>query len=387
MLEKLHRLSSGLRHAAPAAVALLIMGCNHSTACCDALVGTTGAFDGTTVPIRLTYSSGSDQWPAFSWDGKSVTYRYERLTGDRDYCSASLPAAGGNQEFNICALGLNEADSANQIASLTQLDDQTIAFTHHESFTGALGAQAAGLYIARLDSPRDAQLVLPLLTTPTGATSRYDALLTPVRTGPRELIALGAEMIVGPTIAFGPTDTVYLGVELVRIDLESSPARVTPIASATGANGWAYDPSTGMAYFNRPTYIPLNSNTLYQPIADSLFSVVVTSGAVELLWVRPSLDPAPWPFSLEAVDGLAAGGGKVFVSYHSDSPGPGSRSGTTTIGELISDGEIRVIATYSGTESAGPNWGRLAASPDGNRLVAEGNSGPGQIDLYLFDNP
>lgn len=374
-----------------AALAVLAVGCDHSPPCCDALTGSGGPFD-QVEPVRLTFAAGANLFPAFSWDGQSLSYRYARGTPDRDQCAGLLPAGGGQRIGSACAWELTDLSRTDDFTSLTQLTGTTVAFVRYSSSVGATAPQAGGLYVAPLDAVRDGHLVLPLLTTPAGASARYDFLLRPVRTGPDQLLALAGQLIIGPRVERGPIDTVYHGIEVVKLDLGTGTAIVTPIAEAGGAVDWAYDESAGMIYLHRPSYAPPTPVSQYQVIADTILRVPVTGGTPAVFWGQPPVEIlglVSGPF----VEGLAAAEGRVWVSRYftrlppvipPDPPQP--LQTRSVISEIRGDGSAIELASTIDVGSAGTRWARIAASPTGDRLAAERRLGATR-DLYLIDLP
>ncbi len=369
---------------------VLSVGCAHSTPCCDAITGSEGPF-AAAEPTRLTFAAGANRWPAFSWDDRSISYRYQRGTGDRDLCAGLLPARGGQRIGDACAGELTEAGRTDVFMSLTPLVGDVVAFTRHSSTLGAVAPQAGGLYVGRLGAIGEARLVMPLLTTPPGGSVRYDFLMSPARTGPDQIIALAGQFIVGARVEFGPIDTVFHGKEIVKIDLDGTIAAITPLSSAEGAVAWAFDPASGFVYFHRPSYAAPTESAIYQVIADTIFRVSVAGGPSEAIWGRPSTVPFNGRTN-EAIDGLGAGGGRVFISMHRDRPvppPPANPTGTetrSTLAEITPGGATREFAILTAPTGSQLLWGRLAVSSDGDHLVAERREG-GVNDLYLFDQP
>ena len=373
------------------AVALFVAGCGHSEPCCDSLTGTSGPFS-EVAPIRLTFASGANLWPAFSFDGQSLAYRFDRGSPDRDRCAGLLPAGGGQQIAAICAWELSEPTRTDLFGSLTPLHGNTVAFVRTGSGLGALGPQEGGLYVAQLDRIREGTKVLSLFTTPAGASARYDFLMRPVRTGPDQLLALAGQLIVGRRVDGGPIDTLYNGVEVVKIDLGTGTAVLTPIADATGAVDWAYDEAAGMVYLHRPTYAPPTPVSQYQVIADTILRVPVTGGTPVVFWGQPP-SMVPGVTFGPSVTGLAAADGRVWVSHYfirippviPPAP-PQPPESHSVISEIHGDGSAAEVPGTFRLAPPGNHWARLAASPSADRLAAELTLGTTR-DLYLLDLP
>jgi hypothetical protein len=216
--------------------------------------------------------------------------------------------------------------------------------------------------------------------------------MRPVRTGPDQLLALAGQFIIGRRVDGGPIDTLYNGVEMVRLDLGSGTAIVTPIAEATGVTDWAYDESAGTIYLHRPTYAPPTPLSQYQVVADTILRVSVTGGTPEPFWGQPpgtalGLNYGP------VVEGLAAANGRVWVSHYftrippSTPPAPPQPLEThSAISEIRSDGSSTPVGSTVQLGSSGTRWARITARPDGDQLAAERFLGSTR-DLYLIDLP
>ncbi|MEO8479376.1 MAG: hypothetical protein ABI542_07040, partial [Gemmatimonadota bacterium] len=241
-------------------------------------------------------------------------------------------------------------------------------------------AQEGGLFLGTATSPRTAVRILALLGRPAGASARWDLLVDPVQTGPNEITALAAQWYISPTkLPHGPVDTVILGVEIARIDVSTMPASITVLAPAPDAIAWSRDAASGDLYYTRPTYMVPSEDSLYQPIADTVFRA--TSGGGTPVWGRPEM---PGQVS-GRVEGLAVAGGRVFVSYRwaefvSTPGGPPPRLQTTSrIAEITAGVEATARMTQIGFTA--DRWGRLAITGDGTALIAESILPAGR-DLY-----
>lgn len=349
-----------------------------------------GSFD-QVEPIRLTFSTGDDGWPTVSADGQWVAYRYARGTNDRDFCAGILPIEGGQRLTSLCAWEASDASRSDDFRSAVLLDDHTVAYTRSSSGTGNQSPQAAGLYVAPLEDLRGAREVLPLLGRPAGASDNYVYLLDPVREDDHTLLALAARAFVGRNHQFSPIDTVYLGVEVTRIDVSTTPATVTPIAAATNAVAWALDRSGAapMVYFHRRYYdTQPGSGADFDAIADTIFRAPLDGGSAEVVYGRPHVDIEG--LLGEALDGFTVADGNLYVAQHFVRQPPPVGGVTqppetqSQILHVVSGGAPETISLR--LTNNGAVWTRLSATPDGRALVAASVVG-GVRDLYRFDLP
>ncbi len=365
----------------PSLAALLVLAaCSHSDPFPTGPQLGDGSFD-QVEPVRLTFSTGDDGWPTVSADSRWLSYRYSRGSNDRDFCAGILPLRGGQRLASLCAWETNDGARSDDFRSAVLLDDQTVAYTRHSAGTGNQSPQEAGLYVAQLNATRDARQVLPLLGRPAGASANYTYLLDPVREDDHTILALATGAYIGPKVAFGPVDTTYLGIEVSRIDVSTTPATVTPVVATPNAVAWALDRSTQMVYFHRRYYSDPPGSGAFSVVADTIFRAPLAGGEVQVVYGRPhvagSID--------EGLDGFAVVNGRLFVSQHSTRTLPPPQNGVETrsdVGEVQLDGSLDPLNTR--LTNTGSLWARLSASPDGHTLVAASLLA-GQRDLYRFD--
>lgn len=367
-----------------AACAISLAACDHSDPFPTGPWQGDGSFD-LVEPIRLTFSTGDDGWPAFSADGRWISYRFARGSSDRDFCAGLLPVDGGQRLEEICAWEIDEDDRSDDFRALVLVGDDRMAFTRHSSGKGNQSPSTAGLYLAPLAREREGVKVLDLLARPNGASDSWAYLIDPVWVGGDELLVLAAKAFIGQVVAFGPVDTVYQGVELARIDVSTSPATITPVAPAPDAVSWARDPSAGMLYYHRPYYSAPPGSGAFSIVADTIFRVPAGGGAAEAVYGRAAI-----PGSIdEGMDGFAVLDGRLVVALHDTrpiAPAPGqpppppeTRSRLLRIEGDGSETTLNIRITSNGSR-----WTRLSASSDGRHLVAASILA-GQRDLYLFD--
>jgi hypothetical protein len=357
-------------------LAACLAACGHSETFLPTPPESDGPFD-PAPPTRLTYNGADDFAPVVSAPGE-VSYLYRRGTSDHDICAGILPIAGGHRLIDICAWGDDDLHRADRMAGAVLLDDNQVAWTWHRGGTGNQAPSLGGLYVASRDEPHRITEKVSLLSRPTGATDRWDVLISPRRTGPQEITALAALWYISPTVQFGPVDTVYLGVELARIDLSTTPATITVLAPAPDAVDWTIDPADGSLYYHRPFYAPPTEQRLYDVAADTIYRV--TGGEATPIWGRPTL-----PDQISArLTGFAVSHGRLFVADVRQvlivTPTGPQIETRSTIAEVAGETTIAELAR----RIDGGRWGPLTIGSDGHNLIAESNA-PGGRDLYLVE--
>ncbi len=330
------------------------------------------------LPIQLTFSGHDDFAPTLSAPGQ-LSYQFQRGTPDRDICAGILPVRGGQRIAEVCAAGSEQEHTSDRFAVPVLLDDDQMAWTWHWGGLGNQSPSNAGLYLA----PRGGELTratrkLSLLTRPQGATARWDVLLGARRSGPQQITALAAQWYISPTIKNGPVDTVYLGVELARIDLSTTPATVTVLTPTPDAVDWTVDPGDGTSYVHRRFYAPPTEERLYVAAADTIYRV--NGGDLTPVWGRPT--------SAEIVDGHLNG----FTVFHAqlylslshtrvtETAGGNRVSQESLIARVGGDGELTPLAQRINHGE----WGRLAVTSDGLYLAVESIVN-GDRDIYLVE--
>lgn len=362
------------------ALLLLLAACDHTDPFPTGPRTGDGSFD-LAPPIRLTFSTGDDNWPTASRDGRWFSYRFSRGTTDNDYCAGILPTIGGQRYASLCAWDVDDNGRSDEFRSAVMLDDITVAYVRSLSGRGKQSPDSAGVYVASIDDPRDARKVLTLLHRPTGGNGFYRYLLGPVAENDHQFLALATDAYIGPTFAFGPVDTTYVGIEIARFDVSTTPATITSLALVPGAIGWALDQSSNLLYYHVPTYSAPPGSGGFSVIADTIYRVPIGGGTPEVAYGRA---PVAGTFD-QRLDGFAVANGRLFVAVHSQRTLPNPPGGIETrsdVGEVQVDGSLRVIDTRLTTN--GSRWGRLSFTPDGGHLVAESLLG-GQRDLYLLE--
>lgn len=355
----------------------LLLGCGHSEPFASPATGSDVPF-GDSSPYQLTFNPGDDEHPAVSNPGE-LSYQFQRGTPDRDFCAAILPTSGGSRTVELCAHGDDDPTRSDLFANLVRLGDGNLVWTHHWGATGNQSPQSGGLYLGGKIPTDSAIRVLQLLARPAGASARWDQLVDPIRTGPAELTVLAVQWIIGPLVQYGPDDTLTQGVEIVRIDLATNPATVTPITPAPEAFGWARDPMDGAIYFGRQSWV-VTATGRYRTFRDTVFAATIEGGQPVWSWSAGN------EYDIGRLDGFTAVNGRLFIARQSTSfvPGPTGPVAHTIslIAEVVGGIEQNPISVIDN----GPSiyWGQLAATSDGQALIAELVSPEGK-DLYRLD--
>lgn len=345
------------------AAAACLAGCGHSTPF-SAPDQTGESPFAELVPIRLTYDAGADIHPHWSGDGRTLLYSFERHLPGAEYpdrCLGALPPEGGQRVGEWCWPGVDEASRRDGIEAGVLDDAGRLFFVHHY---GA-GTKQPNPFRGSAYLVNDGTITSPptrlfdLLVPHAGASGRWDYFLAPVFTGPDEITGLGTAVTIEqpcPTCAW---DTVYTGLDLVRVSL-TPPGEMTVLARIARAAFLSWDRERGRFFFAR----------------DGRIETVPTDGGEPIMvWQLPRSADRSDP----AITGLAAAGGRLVVSHRWVEGG----DRRNLLGVVLPSGELETIALSANF----PRWDRLALSPDGRRLVAERRDANGERDLYLYELP
>lgn len=338
------------------------------------------------VPIRLTHAAGANLHPAWSEDGSAIVYSYLRGTADRDRCLGVLPAGGGTRLAEICAFPLEGAGVLDAFTHGAMGTDGRIVLNRHTNSPFVQSPQAGEVLLTRLDSVGGRRQLLPLLRTPPGTSRPWTYLLTPAWAGPGRVVALAAEAAVGTWWQGNsppppPFDTTFRASLLVELLVDETPVRWNTLAQADWATMLTVDRSEGWIYFVRATPRSPEINIDAARLADTVFRMPLTGGPPVPVYGAPR---GPGEL-VGGIVGLAAGGGRLFVSEQRGavtSPFARPQGDLASLLEIRPDGTTRAITSQRIADAG--RWGRIAASPDGRQLVAELHTAPGLADLYLL---
>lgn len=354
----------------------LVAACSHSDPTGSWFPPTDGPLNDVT-PARLTFSPGTDVWPLFSQDGSRLLYTFELGSPDHDRCLGVLPGIGGQRVAEVCASTPNQVLSRDGFEHGNLSERGLLAYTKHSGNIGGPTATVAALYVAPIDSLAGERKVFDLLEVVPGASRIWDYLLNPIWISDNELAFIGTQVDYIPPGPFLDPDTIYVGLDLAKVRIDGATTVVTVLADLGNAQTLAYDPTLSRFAFLRN---------------DSVFTIGASGGAATFYFATSEVeDRTTFP-----ITGLAAGGGKIWISWGFRDRIPINFSRTRSlISEVTSSGGLidlhvrdRITADTVVYRDDG-RWARLAASPNGRRLAAEGQGGPtgASSDIYLFELP
>lgn len=349
-------------HSLRIASALALLGCGHSPPFTTVDDRDTSPFLGI-VPVRLTFDAGADIHPQWAGDGQSLLYSFERhLPGSEypDRCLGALPAGGGQRRHQWCWPSFDEFTRRDGIEVGAMSGDGRLFFVHHYGAgVKQPNPHKGSAYLAPVDAIAFPTWLFDVLVPHPGASARWDYFLSPVFTGPDEITGLGAAVTVDQRCPNCTFDTVYTGLDLVRVDL-ARPDEMEILSRIGRATFLSWDRSVDRFFFARDGRIE---------------TVPTDGGEATMVWQLPRSPD----LSDGVITGLAAGGGRLVVAYRWTERG----EVRNLFGVLAHDGTVQQVEPMSGF----PQWGEMALSPDGHRLVVERRDGNGERDLYLYELP
>lgn len=347
---------------------LLATGCGHSPSFTTEDHRPTTPFDAA-VPDRLTFNALADRHPAWTPDGRSVMYTFERWVPGEEYpdrCLGALPANGGARTAEWCWNEFGQELRRDGIETGMLLADGRLVFTHLYGAGVKQPTPVFGrLYAARDTLLTDREEMFGLLTRASGATERYDFLrgLVP---GPDGFVTtIGTKAVIDAVCTVCDFDTTYIGVDLVRIALDGS-GTMEPLAYLPASEFLARDASLDRLFFARHGRIE---------------SIAPDGGYPKIVWQAPQ---SPVRERIR-ITGLGVGAGRMVVAWRweqRDSVGavPVVHS---MLARVQSDGDITPLRY----ETDGSVWGEVSLSPDGRQAVVEWVRFGMPPDLYRFTVP
>ena len=216
------------------------------------------------LPPRLTLNQLSDLTPAYSRDGSTLWYSWERNDQpDHDLCLGQLPVRGGARLQESCPVGAGSiGDSANWFTSpAPHPDGRRIAWYQHASLF--LGRGSSGeIVLGRVDATNDPSQVVKLqpfpIHTPSGRT-----LVLPEQlqwADDTTLVFIGVLFTTNDTLV--GQDSIYNGLEVNTVTLSGDSAILGSVAGTENASGVAVAPG-------RLIYFTLNGDsTVYRAALD-----------------------------------------------------------------------------------------------------------------------
>jgi hypothetical protein len=323
----------------------------------------------TVAPRQLTFSPGPDLSPAWLPDGSGIIYQFLHLDQpDGDRCLGILPPEGGTQRAEICSTGVASDDSTDAYGEPAVSSAGRLFFTRASSLTRLQNSAPAyqSAAVAPLATPAAVQT---LRTLPYTVNGRQHYGIAQVRWLGDTAVVYVAQNVAYLTGCFGcNVDTMRTGIELARMDLKSAPGTVTVVPGTDSASSVALG----------------GGDTIYYTVAgDSrVFRRTFAGG-----------DTAVWDFGAAGIARdvqvrgatlYAAVGGAV-AYFHDPSLGPVQRD-TGGVIHVVNLG----LATDTAITAANRMYRRIALSPDGRHIVAEGYDvgiPKPQANLWLIDVP
>jgi hypothetical protein len=201
-------------------------------------------------PPRLTLNQLTDLTPAYSIDGSTLWYSWERNDQpDHDLCLGRLPARGGARVQEACPVAAGSiGDSANWFTSpAPHPDGRRLAWYQHSSYY--LGRGSAGeIVLGTVDAPHDPSKAIGLqhfpIHTPSGRT-----LVLPEQlqwANDTTLVFIGVLFTTNDTLI--GQDSIYNGLEVNTLTLVGDTAILGSVPGTWNASGVAVAPG-GVIYF------------------------------------------------------------------------------------------------------------------------------------------
>lgn len=270
---------------------------------------------------------------------------------DLDRCLGQLPASGGSIRQVVCATTLSSLDSVDTFYEPSVGPDGRVLYLRESSPLQSSTPNAAALVLA---PGNDLQAGTVIRTYPyTASSGNIHGGITNIRwlSADRAIYLAQSVQYVAPCRGC-PLDTLRTGIELVDVDLSGAAPVLQVIPNTAGTSSVAAGDSPDLVYLTR------NGD-------GRVYRQTLSSGATEIVHDFGAGNIARDVHVLGTTLYAIVGGRVSFVN-------------DSTLGEVQRDfsGHLRRVDLTNGIETPldvdGRWFRRPAASPAGNRLVAEG---------------
>jgi len=229
-----------MRHAR-LVLALVAASCGHEGAFTPTNY-TPGQPAGSGSLVRLTFNPGQDLGPAWLPDGSGFLYTVERLDRpDRDRCLAQMPAAGGSITRQICDRTPAAGDSVNAYSAATASSAGLLAYLRASApigFGWPLSPRYRELVLTTLAEPRKATVLESFPVVAPGG-RLHDEAAQLQWLGDRALVYLAQSVRYLALCSFCPPDTISIGLEIARLDLDGAVPSLSVLPGTDGASSLA----------------------------------------------------------------------------------------------------------------------------------------------------
>jgi len=260
-----------MRHGWRALTLLAAVACSHDQPAAPATTPLDSLPD-IGPPPRLTLNQLMDLTPAFSVDGTTIWYSWERSDQeDRDVCLGRMPSGGGTRSREACPVAAGSiGDSTNWFVSpAPHPDGRRIAWYQLSSLR--LGRGSSGeIVLGDVNAPNDPSRTRELqpfpIHAPSGRTYVHPEQMQ--WADDTTLVFVGILFTTNDTL-FGQ-DSIYNGLEVATVTLSGDSTILRAVAGTTNASGVAVSPG-------RVIYFTIDGDS-------SVFRTTLDGGPVEELF-------------------------------------------------------------------------------------------------------
>ncbi len=342
--------------------------CSHTEPFRPGSTGNEGPHDGS-LPVRLTFDPGVDQYPAWLPDGSGLLYSYE-LTGapDHDRCLGLLPPGGGSRRLEQCATGDIRHDSTNALLTSAGGPGDLAAWVDVVGVRRLAGPQGGGIRVGRRGDQLGARLVQVLPYVAPGGL-RHAMATNLAWLGDSAVVYVGNELVYPSACSTCKVDTVPVGREIVLLRVDRNPASLEVVAGTFEATSLSVSRDGAILYFT----VAGDSRVFGRNLATGSVSIIHDFGVLGIAR----------DVSVSGTSLVAIVGGQV--SYFTDPQyGPMQVDYGGTLYHLAMG--TSQVTPLSALDRAARH---PAISPDGLHVAVEltATLQPGPPDLYLYSTP
>lgn len=203
-------------------------------------------------PPRLTLNPVMDLTPAYTVDGSSLWYAWERSDQpDQDVCLGLIPVQGGARSRETCHVAPGSVgDSANwYISPAPHPDGRRVAWYQLSSLYRGRGS-AGEIVIGPVDATNDPSKLTGLQHFPINAPSGRTHVMPEQLQWANDSTLVYLAVLVTTNDTLAAQDTFYSGLEIATLTLTGDTAVLASIPGTGLASGVAVAPG-GKVYFTR----------------------------------------------------------------------------------------------------------------------------------------
>jgi len=200
-------------------------------------------------PVQLTLNQGTDLHPAWTADGGVLLYAWQQSgVAVVDRCIGEMAPTGGTRVASICNPNPESADSSDLYDLPAASAGGRLFYLRSSSLPGRLAPHTSGLYLGTLADPNSASRILQIPYAPPGGTT-HGGVSHPQWVNENRLIYVATDVVYGAPCSQCAPDTLVTGLEIVDLDVSTSPPTISIVPGTNGATSAALSSDHDFLYY------------------------------------------------------------------------------------------------------------------------------------------